>query len=102
MLDHPSANDAPLSQKYFIIHYILCFSEKPNTVSVIRENGSVVFQTEYKGPHPKYHQELSPYSAFAPNGTAEVNTWGLEDPASNISRRNVVISCLNSLVYMYM
>ncbi len=52
---------------------VLFCREDASTVSLLRENGSVAYQTEYKGPHPRYHTELSPYNAFAPNGSAEVS-----------------------------
>ena len=41
-------------------------------VSLVDGNGTVVYQSEYRGPHKPYHPELSPYNAYAPNGTVKV------------------------------
>ena len=55
----------------FSINIVLC-REDPNVVYLLRDNGSVAYQTKYSGPHPKSHPEFSSYSAFSPNGTVEV------------------------------
>ena len=49
------------------------YREDPNVVYLLRDNGSVAYQTKYRGPHPKSHPEFSSYSAFSPNGTVEVS-----------------------------
>lgn len=55
----------------------------PNLVSLLNDNGSVVFQNDYHGPgvgppNPESHPTLSePYCAYAPNGTVEVNLSSL-------------------------
>ena len=47
-------------------------SPNPNAVSLLNANGTVIFHTEYKGPHPEFHYERTPYNAYAPNGAVEV------------------------------
>ena len=61
--------------------HLWCYRGSPNTVSVVTENGSVWYQTDYRGPdvgppNPSSYPTLSePYSAYSPNGSVEVRLY---------------------------
>ena len=51
------------------------FREHPNTLSLVDNNGTVMYKTDYDGPHQyDLHPELKiAYHAFAPSGNVTVS-----------------------------
>jgi len=53
--------------------------ENPNTVQIVASNGTVVYETEYRGPsvdgdsRPADHPEVTePYITYSPNASVQV------------------------------
>lgn len=94
----------------------MCPRERPNVVQLISANGSVIYQTDYRGPlvsgdarsadHPEITQS---YAAYSPNGTSEVGGtgWYIAPPGrkkaftKTVAAFNIDAQCTLSKVTAY-
>ena len=80
------------------------FSQNPNTVSLVDDNDTVVFQTSYIGPlNNSQHPELSVfYNAYAPKGTVQGDlvyaNFGETSDFEELKKKGV--SCEGNIVIM--